>query len=383
MRMLKRFALALVAASLAVLAVMPTLGLAAPEVAGYVYVNLNTAGVNTVAGFARHADGTLTTLPGSPFVIGGAGTGAAIGTQGALQLSDDGRYLLAADAGSDEISVLRIKYDGGLQPVEGSPFPSNGHIPASIAAHDDVVYVANTGNGGANYTGFTLNAGGHLRPIPGSTVAIPDNSRIGDIAFNGDGTRLIGTRIATHLIDSFVVDHDGQLHAAPGSPYTGAAGTFAGVFRPTEPAQLFVANTASGADGRSSLSAYTDDVAGVLQAITGPVGNEQRGSCWIAITPDGRYAFTSNAGSDTISRYALATDGTPTLLGSIALQGADRHPFDLRLDPSGRFLYVNEVDSGTIGALAVGADGGLSEIAGSPVATPVGGALFGLVVTGR
>ena len=40
---------------------------------GDVYVNDNTTVANTVAGFERHQDGSLTALPGSPFPAGGAG----------------------------------------------------------------------------------------------------------------------------------------------------------------------------------------------------------------------------------------------------------------------------------------------------------------------
>src|SRR5438270_804445 len=76
---------------------------AASDVVGHLYVNDNTAGANTIAAFDRHADGSLTPLPGSPFPAGGAGTGAGIGSQGALQLSSDGKYLLAVDAGSNQI----------------------------------------------------------------------------------------------------------------------------------------------------------------------------------------------------------------------------------------------------------------------------------------
>src|SRR5437588_4069505 len=71
---------------------------------GYVYVNDNSAPANTVAGFARHADGSLTALAGSPFATGGAGTGAGIGSQGSLQTTHNGRYLLAVDAGSNQLS---------------------------------------------------------------------------------------------------------------------------------------------------------------------------------------------------------------------------------------------------------------------------------------
>ena len=135
-------------------------------VVGQVYVNDNTAPVNTVAAFNRLADGTLTPVAGSPFAVGGSGTGHPDASQGSLELSADGRYLLAVDAGSNQISVLRIKPDGSLQIAEGSPVASNGVDPVSIAISDDLVYVANAGPGtnpgDTNYTGFTLNPGGHL-----------------------------------------------------------------------------------------------------------------------------------------------------------------------------------------------------------------------------
>src|SRR5438309_11885621 len=90
---------------------------AASSSADHVYVNDNTAGPNTVAAFDRHADGTLRPLPGSPFSAGGAGTGSGLASQGAIQVTSDGRYVLAVDAGSDQISVLQIKPDGRLELV--------------------------------------------------------------------------------------------------------------------------------------------------------------------------------------------------------------------------------------------------------------------------
>jgi hypothetical protein len=75
------------------------------DIVGHLYVNDNTAGVNSIAGFNRHPDGSLTPIAGSPFVAGGAGTGQGIGSQSALQVSSDGRYLLVVDAGSGQISA--------------------------------------------------------------------------------------------------------------------------------------------------------------------------------------------------------------------------------------------------------------------------------------
>src|SRR5437773_9377077 len=114
---------------------------AASGVVGHVSVNDNTAGTNTIGGFDEHADGSLTPLAGSPFAAGGAGTGAAIGSQGSIQTTPDGNWVLAADAGSNQISVLAVGNDGSLSPAPGSPVSSGGIEPVSIAVHGGLVYV--------------------------------------------------------------------------------------------------------------------------------------------------------------------------------------------------------------------------------------------------
>jgi 6-phosphogluconolactonase len=89
----------------------------ASPVVGHVYVNDNTKGTNTIGAFNRHADGSLTPVSGSPFAAGGAGTGKGLADQGALQFSADGRFLIAVDAGSNQVSVLRVHRDGSLSLV--------------------------------------------------------------------------------------------------------------------------------------------------------------------------------------------------------------------------------------------------------------------------
>src|SRR6266700_6670744 len=66
----------------------------ASPVVGHVYVRDNTKGSNTIGAFDRHADGSLTPVPGSPFTVGGAGTGSGLTSQGALQFSADGRFVI-------------------------------------------------------------------------------------------------------------------------------------------------------------------------------------------------------------------------------------------------------------------------------------------------
>ncbi len=109
-------------------------------VVGHVYVNDNTKPANTIGAFDRHADGTLTAEAGSPFAAGGAGTGSGLASQGALQFSADGRFLIAVDAGSNQISVLRVYSDGSLSLVPGGVVSSRGTLPDSLAVHGDLVY---------------------------------------------------------------------------------------------------------------------------------------------------------------------------------------------------------------------------------------------------
>src|SRR5919198_5650555 len=122
----------------------------------------------------------MTPIPSSPFATGGVGTGATIASQGALQISDDGRYLLAVDAGSNEISVLRIEHNGAVRQIHGGTVLSGGLEPVSIAVHGRLVYVANGGDGGSNYTGVTPNRGGGLRPPAAPTLPPPGPPPPGD-----------------------------------------------------------------------------------------------------------------------------------------------------------------------------------------------------------
>jgi hypothetical protein len=369
----KRGAAALVFAVGGVAAVAaPTTAFAAPATAfgpahaspvvGHVYVNDNTPGVNTIAGFDRHADGSLTPESGSPFRAGGAGTGAELASQGSLQIAPGGRFLLAADAGSNQVSVLQIGPDGSLGLVPHGVTASGGVQPVSIAVHGDLVYVANSGSGGSNFTGFR---------------------QPGDVLFNGTGTRLVGTLVGTSQIASFTVGASGRLTAAPGSPFTAQGlGPFGSEFRPTDPSQLFVSNAHNVGAGTGTVSAFRDSRGGVLTSIgSSPFPDQQTAPCWIQISHDGRFLFTVNTGSGNISRYAITPGGTLTLLGTTPIRGTGgAGAVDAGLSPDGRTLYVNESKAGTVGVFAVNG-GSLTELPSSPVPLPAGATAAGMAVS--
>ena len=165
------------------------------------YVNDDTTGTNTIGAFNRHADGSLTPEAGSPFNAGGAGNGSGLASQGAIQVTGNGRYVLAVDAGSNQISVLKINYDGSLSLK--SVVSSGGQLPVSVAVHHHLVYVANASPTSPNYTGFTLHHG-QLTPLAGSTVVLANGAQPADVLFNGNGQKLVGTEAGSA--------RDRQLH---------------------------------------------------------------------------------------------------------------------------------------------------------------------------
>ena len=347
-------------------------------VVGYTYVNDNTAGANTIAGFDRHADGSLTPIPGSPFTAGGTGLGAGLASQGAIQATADGRYLLAVDAGSNQVSVLRVTA-GGVPVLVGQPVASGGIKPVSVAiSPSGLVYVANSGAGGSGYSGFRLGFGGQLTPIPASTFSVPDNSGLGDVFFNAFGDHLVGTRTGTSMIDSFVVLPDGRLLPAAGSPFTGQGlGQLGAEFSPVNPSELFVSNAHNGA-GLGTVSAYRDSFFGQLSPIgSSPYADGQTAPCWVEISHDGRYLFAVNTGSGNISSYAIGRDGSLTLIGSapIADGGAD---IDARLSPDGRYLLVDGAGMHFVSVFAVNG-GSLTELSSSPTPLPAGSSSAGIV----
>jgi len=348
------------------------------DVVGHVYVNDNTAGTNTIAAFDRHADGSLTSEAGSPFAAGGAGTGSGLASQGAIQITDYGRRVVAVDAGSNQISVLRIRGDGSLRLQ--SVVSSGGALPDSVAIHGHLVYVANSGAGDSNYTGFNLGHHGRLFPLAGSTIKLSATAAPADLLFNGNGTKLVGTEVGPSVIDSFTVAANGLLHAAQDSPLAAQGlGPFGSEFRPTNPDQLFVSNAHNVGAGTGTISAYTDSRNGNLTPIDGsPFADDQTAPCWVEITHNGRFLFTVNTGSGEISRYSIAPGGALTLLGSTPVgQTGGVGAVDARLSPDGRTLYVDESRIGKVGEFAVNG-GNLTELTGSPVSLPAGATPAGI-----
>jgi 6-phosphogluconolactonase (cycloisomerase 2 family) len=313
---------------------------------GAVFTITNSASGNGVAAFARNADGTLTYVGTAP--TGGTGTGANLGSQGAVALGDDGRTLFVVNAGSNSISELAVK-DTGLRLV--ATFPSNGIRPISLTVEDDLLYVLNAGS--SSITGFTVDDG-DVSPLAGSTQPLL-GSNPAQVAFSSHGRQLVVTEKGTQTIDTYSVDKRGRAQAGVSSPSAGAT-PFGFAF--DGHGRLFVSEAAG------SASSYTVDDTGA-HVISGAVATHQAAPCWLVVTKNGRYAYTANAGAATISGFGIAHDGSVALLdpsGATASLGAGAHPLDEAVSENGRFLYVLVDGRHTIGGYRIGSDGSLTSL---------------------
>src|SRR5262249_60840262 len=89
----------------------------------------------------------------------------------------------------------------------------------------------------------------------------------------------------------------------------------------------------------------------------------QAAPCWIAVTDDGRYAYTTNTGSNSISGYAIAGNGALSLLNADGLTATTRaHPLDLAMSDGSHFLYAVAAGAAPIDAYRLNGNGSLTPI---------------------
>jgi 6-phosphogluconolactonase len=329
---------------------------------GAVFTLTNSPSGNAVVAYGRAADGTLS--PAGTFASGGAGTGTGLNSQDAIVVTADRRFVLAVNAGSDSISVFRIRHDV-LQLVETES--SGGVRPTSIAVRNGLVVVLNTGEPN-NITGFELSPAGQLTQIPGFTRPLSAaQTAPAQVGFSHDGDTIIVTERATNRLSAFSFDGGGL----EGPFVTSSAGPTPFGFASGARNILFVSE--AGAGGGAS----TYRVSGTaLDAVSSAIMTGQRAACWAVMTPNGRFGYVTNAGTGNISGFAIAPDGSAALLnldGVTAVTGGN--PTDMAVSLDGRYLYARVANLSSIAVFGIGADGSLTAL---PSLTGTAAGLAGL-----
>ena len=347
--------------------------------AGAAFAMTNRSTGNEIVSYRRATGGALTRV--GTVSTRGLGIGTDLDTQGPLRLSGDHRYLYAANAGSDDITVFSVTgtHLTFLQKVYA------GDEPNSLTIHLGLLYVLDGSVAGNGIRGFKVAADGTLTPLPhsfrllSSPIAVP-----GTVQFSPDGRLLLVTEKTTNVvlspknaIDAFRVGADGLASAVPRRNFSHGVRPFSLAFRSNS--QLVVAESFDAAPGAAAVSSYRVFGNGALGVISGSVPNHQTDSCWVVITADGRYAYTANFGSGTISSYRFGSAGQVRLMkGKAAFLGLLSQPVDLAFSAGSQYLYLLLRGTGAVAGFKVQTDGGLSPLGVTTGRLPVADGASGL-----
>jgi 6-phosphogluconolactonase len=349
----------LVVPALAVLGLLAGPGAAMAHDGGALYTQTNDPAGNVVQAFDRADDGTLT--PAGTYPTGGAGLASLGGRQGAVELSDSERTVYAVNAGSDTVTAFRVEHGHLVRPAV---VDSGGVAPTSVDEQDGRVYVLNSG-GVPNVTAFSARHG-RLRRL--GSQDLPGALGAAQVSVAPDGRRLVVSERLSNRLETIAVDRSGRL----GAPViTASSGTVPFGFAFGRDDRIVVSEA-----GASTVSSYR--VGDSLSVITASLAVGPGAACWVAVSPDGRWAYTGNA-SGSISGFSVARDGSLTALTPGGLTAAlVPSPRDLDFSRDGRFLYAvspgNATTPAQVTGFQVGRDGGLTRITTAPALAGLTGA---------
>jgi 6-phosphogluconolactonase len=351
-----------------------TIDARAPEAQGAVYTATNKNTGNEVLVFDRAANGALTYV--NAVSTGGNGSSDGLGNQGGLVSTDDGRFIIVVNAGSNDVSVLETTKSGLILRDRE---PSGGLRPISVTVNRRLVYVLNAGGavGGADsVVGFRLSRDGDLAMIPtserGLSAAVTGPAQV---QLSPDADSLIVTEKATNRVDIFHVEDDGLLGA---SMTYAAAGVTPFGFDFGKRDQFFVSEAFGGAANGSAISSYQITGDATLGVVSPSVPTTETAACWVVVSNDGKYLYTTNAGSGTVSGFSIKHDGTIALLDASGVTGTTGPGVsDLALSDSGRYLYAIRSGAAVIVSFRVENHGGLTLLGSTPI--PTGSGANGIV----
>lgn len=334
---------------------------------------------NTISGFSVAPDGTLTSVPGSPFPTGGLGSYGGLYASNRIGVAITGKLLFASNSRSGDISVFTIDATTGvLSAVKGSPFPAGPQIPGfnsggiGLAVTPDGKFLMAPGTGGKSISVFAIGSAGALAAIPGSpfpTLGGPDGMKV-----TQDGKFLAVAELFRGM-EMFSIGPDGSLTSLGGP----SGGSPAGVEIDCSSSLLYVGEAVQ---WRTVVDGYSIAADGKLAPLPGSpfTLDTADNSNVVLLSSDDKTLFVSNQYSSTITAFSVAADGSLSpLAGSpFALNRLAGGAAGMATNQDGTLLYVADYSPSAVSVFNVATNGALAEVKGSPFATGIGHGMLSL-----
>lgn len=318
----------------------------ASDPGGYRLYVANQGSHDVNAYFINRNNGSLISVPGSPFAIAGIGDRIVVHPSGHFV------YVTSDHSGGGyDVNAFQVQSNGSLQTIPGSPFSGEGSVIIPALAMDPKGKYLFAAASVAGYTGavstFAIDQiSGAITPVAGSPFIVPDYADCTqscqapptDLGVDPTGRYLYAVLGPEDAIAGFSIDlSTGALSNLPGSPY---------------PEVRFCTPGGYGCNG-----AYTE-----------------------SIDPNGKFIYVSDELAGGFSIFAInPATGVPAYAGVGTIpcwQGGILSSVTVNVDPSGAFLYSLGYTACNLGTTAVlglsinQVTGSLISVPGSPFANP-------------
>jgi 6-phosphogluconolactonase len=269
------------------------------------------------------------------------------------------RFLYAAIPSANQINAYREDPNAGvLDELTVSPIVA-GQGVRSIAIHPSNKYLYAANAFEDDISVYDISSSGALTEVVPTTGRAPTGTSPSLVAIDPAGQYLYVANLASNNISSYSIDSTGTLTAVPGSPFQVGSGTLnmkvspSGNFLYVSVAVGIVGSTGSIEVWPLSNGALTTPAGGIQVISTGtsPYG--------MAIDSSGNYLYVSNFGDDSISEYTINSDGSLTSIATVgAGLGILSGPVNMLVNNAGTYLYVANETASTVVAYAIDSSNG-------------------------
>ncbi len=287
--------------------------------------------------------GILTQLVGSPITAGSAVQ--------SIVIHPSNKFLFAANAGEDDVSLFTISSTGALNEV--TPRTPVGTSPTLLAMDSAgaFLYVGNSGS--RNLSVFSINASTSpptLTEVTGSPFQIGLSPINMTVSPSGGFLYVTGTA-SPGFIEAFTLNQ-GFPSVVSGSPFLTGGGPYGLVIAPSG-GFLYIGNKLD-----NSISEFTLNADGSLtQFPNSPIGEQFAGPVALFVDKSGKYMYVANQGSSNLAGFSIGSDGALTLLTTSPF-ATGTQPSVIAADSGGKYLFVGNQTSPAVQSFSLDAGTG-------------------------